>query len=294
METAGKTVDDEALKEAIKDRGLGTPATRASIIETLLKREYIKKEKKQLHPTLKGEELIRLLTPQSTLTSAEMTADWEFRLKQIEKGLLSADEFISNIKGFTKSIIQALKDQIGINPSNFGSCPLCSQPVIKGKTGYGCSGWKSGCQFRFLANQFGIELKDKEVSSLLFSGRLAYPRKLTNAEGKEIQGYIIMDKTSGELGIEITTAKTAKESIGSCPQCGSSIIEKSKSYSCIDCEFIIWKKIAKRDISKTVAKALLAGNKSQVLKGFTSKAGKPFSAALALKEGKVCFDFPPR
>ncbi|NGX35070.1 MAG: DNA topoisomerase 3 [Candidatus Anoxychlamydiales bacterium] len=294
METAGKTVDNEELKEAIKDRGLGTPATRAGIIETLLKREYIYKEKKQLHATSKGEELILLLTPQSTLTSAEMTADWEYRLKQIEKGLLTADEFIANIKEFTKKIIQALKDQTGNNSLNYGNCPLCSKPVIKGKTGYGCSDWRNGCKFRFHANQFGAELKEKEIRFLLFNGKLAYPRKLTDSEGKEIHGYIIMNKTSGELGIQISKAKIAKESIGSCPQCGSSILEKPKSYSCIDCEFVIWKKIAKRDISKTVVNALLSGNKSQVLKGFTSKAGKFFSAALIIKDGKVSFAFLPK
>jgi DNA topoisomerase III len=290
METAGKNVEDEELKEAIKDRGLGTPATRAGIIETLLKRDYIYKEKKQLHATSKGEELIRLLTPQSTLTSAEMTADWEFRLKQIEKGLLTADEFITNIKEFTKTIIEGLKGRAGNNSLNYGNCPFCSKPVIKGKLGYGCSNWKSGCQFRFHAKQFGIELKENEVQSLLFSGILAYPRKLVNSDGKEIHGFIFMDKTSGQLGIQKSEIKTVKESIGNCPKCGSSVIEKDRSYSCIECEFIIWKKIAKRDISLTVAKALLSENKSQVLKGFVSKANKSFSAALILKDGRVCFD----
>lgn len=292
METAGKNFEDEELKEAIKDRGLGTPATRAGIIETLLKREYIYKEKKQLHATSKGEELIRLLTLQSPLTSAEMTADWEFRLKQIEKGLLTADKFITSIKEFTKTIIDAIKHKSGNNPlNNYGCCPLCSKPVIKGKLGYGCSDWKNGCKFRFHANQFGIELKDNEVQSLLFSGILAHPKKLINPEGKEVHGHIVMDKKSGQLAVEESKSKTAKESIGNCPQCGSSIIEKEKSYSCVGCEFLIWKKIAKRDVSLTVAKALLSENKSQVLKGFVSKAGKTFSAALILKDGKVCFDF---
>ena len=294
METAGKTVDNEELKEAIKERGLGTPATRAGIIETLLKREYIYKEKKQIHATPKGEELIFLLTPQSTLTSAEMTADWEYRLKQIEKGQLSANEFITNIKEFTKTIIHALKNPTENNSLNYGNCPLCSKLVIKGKTGYGCSDWKNGCKFRFHANQFGTELKEKEVRSLLFNGKLPYPQKLTDPEGKEIHGYIIMDKTSGELAISQSEAKLSEDSIGSCPQCGSSIIEKAISYSCIDCEFVIWKKIAKKDISKEVVTDLISGNKTQVLNGFISKTGKPFSASLIIKDGKVSFDFPPR
>ena len=294
METAGKTIDDDELKEAIKERGLGTPATRAGIIETLLKREYIYKEKKQLHATLKGEELIRLLTPQATLTSAEMTADWEQSLKQIEKGLLKADDFITNIKDFTKKIIQGLKDGTENNPLNFGNCPLCSKPVMKGKIGYGCSAWKEGCKFRFHSKQFGIEIKDMEVRTLLFSGMLTYPRKLINEGGDETHGYIIMDKHTGQLGITESKIKMAKDSLGDCPKCSSSIIEKFKNYSCVNCDFLIWKKIAKRDVTKTVVKTLLAGDKSQVLQGFKSKVGKTFSAALILRDGKVSFDFPPR
>lgn len=291
METAGKNVEDEELKEAIKERGLGTPATRAGIIETLLKREYIYKEKKQLHATAKGEELIRLLTLKSPLTSAEMTAEWEFKLKQIEKGFLKAEEFIKNIKEFTKSIINDIKDPSANNLLNFGLCPLCSKPLIKGRVGYGCSDWKNGCQFRFNAKQFGVELKESEVRTLFFSGILAHPKKLINSEGKEIYGYIVLDKTSGKAAVQESKPKIAKNSIGSCPKCGSSIVEKAKSYSCADCEFIIWKKIAKRDVSITEAKTLLTENKTRVLDGFVSKAGKTFSAALIIKDGRISFDF---
>lgn len=291
METAGKNVEDEELKEAIKDRGLGTPATRAGIIETLLKREYVYKEKKQLHASSKGEELIRLLTLQSPLTSAEMTAEWEFRLKQIEKGLLTAEEFIKNIKEFIKTIIAAIKVPIGNGPSDLGFCPLCSKPLIRGKVGYGCSDWKNGCKFRFNAKQFGKELNDSEVRTLIFSGILAYPKKLINSEGKEIYGYIVLDKSSGRIGVKQCEPKIAKKSIGSCPQCSSSIIEKERGYSCVECDFIIWKKIAKRDISLTEAQKLLAESRTEVLEGFTSKAGKNFRASLFLKDGKVSFDF---
>lgn len=289
METAGKDVEDDALKEAMKERGLGTPATRAGIIETLLKREYIYKDKKQLRASPKGEELIRLMRSQATLTSAEMTADWEYRLKEIEKGKLEADAFISSIKTFTQEIVSALKN--GSGNRDYGSCPLCSKPVIRGKTGYGCSDWKNGCPFRFHAVQYGVTLKAQEVQALLFGGTLPYPKKIIDSEGKEKQGYITLNMTDGAIGFKESEALTAQDGIGSCPECGSSVIERIKSYSCIGCDFIIWKKIAGREVSKTVAKMLLEGKKSKPLKGFRSRAGKEFSASLVLKEGRVSFDF---
>lgn len=291
METAGKKVDDEALREAMKERGLGTPATRAGIIETLLKREYIKKEKKQLHATEKGIELLRLLRSQAALTSAEMTAEWEHRLKQIEKGAYQASDFMQHIRDFTTQIIHSLKNPGEGQLSDLGVCPLCRAPVIQGKQGFGCSGWKSGCPFRFHAQQFGTLLEAKDVQSLLHRGRLTYPRKLTDAAGNEVQGYITLDLNTGQVGILTREAKVDEDAIGTCSQCKGAVIEKFKTYSCVDCEFVIWKIIAKRNISKTLAQVLLSRGKSQVLKGFRSKAGKVFSAALVLKEGKVGFDF---
>jgi DNA topoisomerase-3 len=291
METAGKHVEDDALKEAMKERGLGTPATRAGIIETLLKREYIRKEKKQIHATDKGIELLRLLRTQPMLTSAEMTADWEFRLKQIEKGKMEAPAFMTNIREFITQIISSLKNPSAELENDLGSCPLCKAPVIKGREGFGCSAWKQGCQFRFHAHQFGTVLTPKDVQTLMYRGRLTYPRKLTDPNGQEIHGYITLDPETGRLGLLTREAKEAEGSLGACPLCKGAVVEKFKTYSCCDCDFLIWKTIAKRAVSKALVQVLLSKGKSQVLKGFRSKAGKIFSAALELKDGKVVFAF---
>lgn len=291
METAGKHVDDEALKEAMKERGLGTPATRAGIIETLLKRDYIKKEKKQLHATEKGIDLLHLLRSQPMLTSAEMTADWEHNLKQIERGAIQAEVFMKNVRDFTSKIIEALKNPSEGSVDDLGLCPLCKSPVMKGREGFGCSAWKDGCTFRFHAHLYGTVLEAKDVQALMYRGRLTYPRKLIDETGNEVQGYVTMDMQTGQLGIMTREAKVDAESLGPCPQCKSSVIEKFKTYSCCDCDFMIWKTIAKRAISKTLVQVLLSKGKSQVLKGFHSKSGKLFSAALVLKEGKVTFSF---
>ena len=285
METAGKIVEDEALKEAMKEKGLGTPATRASIIETLVKREYIRKEKKTLLVSPKGEEMIRFLQQQATLTSPELTAEWEHQLRLMEKGKQSADTFMEQVRNFTAEIIKTLKGK-----SDLGLCPLCSSPIMKGNSGFGCSAWKTGCLFRFHREQFGTVLKEQDVQSLMYRGRLTYPRKLVSSTGEEISGYVTIDKL-GTLGVISREAKIDAEALGRCPQCTGSVIEKHMCYSCQDCEFVIWKKIASRSISKKLAQVLMSKGKTQVVKGFRSKKGKTFAAALTLKEGKTTFDF---
>ncbi len=289
METAGKQIDDDELKEAMKERGLGTPATRASIIEVLVKREYIRKEKRNLHATDKGEELIRLLTNQQTLTSPELTGDWENKLKLMEKGQFESTAFMTEVKDFAEQIVSALNVKMD-NTTGYGPCPLCSSPVIKGKTGFGCSAWKAGCQFRFHAQQFGSKIKEEDVPGLISVGKLSRPRKLIDNQGQEVSGYITMNK-QGQIGILTKEEKISADSIGSCPLCRGNVLEKYKGFSCDSCDFIIWNKIAGRKTSKALVQVLLSKGKSQVLKGFRSKAGKKFSAALVLKNGKVEFDF---
>ena len=200
---------------------------------------------------------------------------------------------MTSIKDFTKTIMDGLKNKSKILV-NYGKCPKCSKPIIRGKTGFGCSDWKNGCKFSFLAKQFGYELNTDDVQALLFSKKTGYPKKLIDANGDEVHGYIIMNNKSSKLEIEICKVNKTKDSIGNCPMCGSSIIEKFNNFACFSCEFVVWKKIAKKEISKLVLKTLLEKNKTEVLKGFKSKAGKSFNAALTIKEGRVSFDFPPR
>ena len=290
METAGKQIDDEELKEAMKDKGLGTAATRAAIIETLVKRDYVVKDKRKLNATPKGENLIRLLGNQQILTSPELTGDWEHKLKLMEKGRFSAEQFMSEVNDFAHQIIQTLNSAELNSVLGFGSCPLCGSPVIKGKTGFGCSAWKSGCLFRFKAEQYGTKIKDTDVPALLVSGRLSRPRKLILADGTETSGYITLD-SQGKIGHISREEKKSADAIGTCPLCRGNVMEQYKSFSCDSCDFVIWKKIAGRKTSSALAQVLLGKGRSQVLKGFRSKAGKKFSAVLVLKDGKVEFEF---
>ncbi|MDH8701417.1 DNA topoisomerase-3 [Dysgonomonadaceae bacterium PH5-43] len=177
METAGKSIDNEELRDAMKENGIGRPSTRAAIIETLFKRNYIKKEKKNLHATQTGIELIGVIK-EELLKSAELTGQWEKKLRQIEKGEYNPGQFINELKEMLGQIVINVKNDWGrvtiIEENNKPTtekttkkkatpkkkttktesldpnlCPKCKKGrIIKGKTSYGCSEWKSGCDYR--------------------------------------------------------------------------------------------------------------------------------------------------
>ncbi len=173
METAGKLVEDESLKEALKEKGLGTPATRASIIETLLKRQYIQRDGKTLKATDLGRYLIALIQDPN-LKSPELTGDWEAKLKKIERGHYSADDFMHAIAQFTAQII-ANSDILKIDEEVYGPCPKCKNSVIKGNRGYGCSQWRDGCSFVIWKEYKGIQLNEWQIRCLLQKKILLQP-----------------------------------------------------------------------------------------------------------------------
>jgi len=165
METAGKFVDNDELRDALKENGIGRPSTRAAIIETLFKREYIRKERKNLIATNMGVELIHIIQ-EDLLKSAELTGMWEKKLRQVERGEYAAKDFLDELKAMVTQIVFNVKSdnrRVGnvniVKPSlkvkasldnMVGTiCPLCGKgTLLKGKTAYGCSEWKNGCSYR--------------------------------------------------------------------------------------------------------------------------------------------------
>ena len=142
METAGKTVDDEELRDAMKENGIGRPSTRAAIIEKLFQRKYIIREKKNIHSTELGINLIRtIISP--LLKSAELTGIWEKKLRAIERGDYTAQLFLDELKQMTTQVVREVKaDKSGMR------CPVCGRgTIIRGKTRYGCSRWREGCTY---------------------------------------------------------------------------------------------------------------------------------------------------
>lgn len=198
METAGRLVDDEELRDALKENGIGRPSTRAAIIETLFKRNYIRKERKNLHATQTGVELINTIQ-EDLLKSAELTGLWESKLRQIERAEYDPRQFIEELKGMLTQIVSNVKQDFGTRitieeavkeekkakskdaakkskskkekaktESVVLLCPLCKKGhVMKGKSAYGCSEWKNGCKFRLPFDETNKDLDDATLKVLL-------------------------------------------------------------------------------------------------------------------------------
>jgi DNA topoisomerase-3 len=182
METAGKLVDDEELREAMKERGLGTPATRAETIETLIRREYIERVAKDLQPTPKGLQVITMLE-EHPLTSPELTGDWEKRLTDIEHGNDDRDAFIKDIATFTQATVEQIaaldKEKLRPERVELGPCPRCGaetgEIIKENSKAYGCTSWKSreepGCGFVIWKRVAGRTLTPEIARQLLEEGK---------------------------------------------------------------------------------------------------------------------------
>jgi DNA topoisomerase-3 len=178
METAGKLVDDDELREAMKDSGIGTPATRAAIIERLITVGYIERDGRSLVATDKGLNVVRLLG-RHPLTSPELTGQWEHRLDAIERGEDSRERFMGDIAGFAgetvKMLDHALKD-VRIPKANLGPCPVCGHPIVENRKGYSC--WARtdpGCGFVIWKSKAGKQLPLAIARELIKTGYTARP-----------------------------------------------------------------------------------------------------------------------
>jgi len=142
METAGKTVEDEDLRDAMKENGIGRPSTRAAIIEKLFQRKYIERQGKTVHATALGIDLIaKIISP--LLMSAELTGRWEKKMRMIERGEYEARDFLAELKQMTTEVVREVKADLAGQP-----CPVCKQGrIIRGRTRYGCSRWREGCTY---------------------------------------------------------------------------------------------------------------------------------------------------
>jgi len=294
METAGKVVEDEELKEALKEKGVGTPATRASIIEVLIQRKYVERKRKNLISTDGGRHLIALIQD-DRLKSPELTGDWEFRLKKVERGEYDAGTFMEEVVSYTKEILQGTSSKT-VDLKNLGPCPKCKAPVMRGKSGYGCSKWKEGCDFVIRDGALGASFNPSTIRELLLNGNTLEPHALVDS-GKPVFGTVAIG-SKGELSYTAVDSVKANEGVdvvGDCPVCGSGVVEGEKGYGCLNwrngCRFIVWKKIAQKEISRELANTLIIKGETDPIDGFVSKAGKPFTARLKVVGSEVKFDF---
>jgi DNA topoisomerase-3 len=190
METAGKLVDDEELREAMKDSGIGTPATRASIIERLIDVGYIERDGRALVATEKGRNVIRLLGDHA-LTSPDLTGSWEHRLGRIERGEEQRTRFMADIAGFARETIEELDTKlkdVRIPRANLGPCPICGHEIIENRKGYSC--WARddpGCGFVIWKAKAGKTLPLVVARELITTGRTAKP--VTGFKGRSGRSF---------------------------------------------------------------------------------------------------------
>jgi DNA topoisomerase III len=278
METAGKQIEDEELREAMKEAGLGTPATRAETIEKLIRVGYVERLGKQLRATSKGRQAIELLGDHA-LTSAELTGEWEKRLSDIEHGGGSRDAFMHDIREFTSAVVEYFRDlsseDVRALRAEIGPCPNCDGTIRENRLAYGCSSWKSkeepGCGFVIWKQQKGRSISAAEARELLAHGRTELldgfktrpsRARLVLVEGNQVQ-------LQAEDGTRLD-APVTREPIAPCPKCAAEgreneIRENSRAYGCSSwksrkdagCGFVIWKSTKGRQISIEEARQVI-------------------------------------
>ncbi|MFV0337337.1 MAG: DNA topoisomerase III [Chthoniobacterales bacterium] len=314
MEGAGKFVEDEDLREAMSQRGLGTPATRAQIIEGLLREGYVIRQGRDLIVTAKGISLIRLLRGIGidSLTSPEMTGEWEYQLKRMELGETSRPDFMAGIRRFTDDIVTKAKSFSGeIVNVHFkdleAKCPKCGHGIFKETfKAFECK----ECQMLVWKNMAGRELEREEIATLLNEksvgplegfrsrlGRLFNAKVKLDEEFKQQFDFGDAEENSAE-GLDFSKLPL----IGKCPLCKEGqIYDIGSAYCCNNasgqkktCTFRMGKVILQRDIPLDQVKKLMESGKTDLLPRFISKKGRPFSAYLKLEKGKVVFEFEPR
>jgi len=312
MEGAGKMVDDEELKAAMAGRGLGTPATRAQIIENLIGEQYMHREGRELIPTAKAFSLMTLLNGLgiAELTQPELTGDWEWKLGRIEKGEFTREEFMREIAEMTRHIVERAKSyEADTIPGDFGvltaPCPRCGGQIRETYKKFQCG----KCDYALWKIVAGRQFEPAEIDALITDGQIGPLTGFRNKMGRTFAAAI---KLNGEFMPEFDFGQdkadeaeaeavdfSGQESLGKCPKCAAGVYEHGTSYVCEkslgpakSCDFRSGKIILQQPIDAAQMKKLLADGKTDLLKEFVSnRTRRKFSAYLVAKDGKVGFEF---
>ncbi|SPA36123.1 DNA TOPOISOMERASE III [Cupriavidus taiwanensis] len=319
MEGAGKLVDDDALREAMAGKGLGTPATRAAIIEGLLTEKYLVREGRELIPTAKAFQLMTLLRGLGVqeLTQAELTGEWEHKLSQIERGRLKRDEFMREIAQMTQQIVKRAKEYDSDTiPGDYATldtpCPQCGGQVKENYRRFACT----ACEFSISKIPGGRQFEIDEVEELLlkkeigplqgFRSKMGRPFAAILKLGKDDEGHYKMEFDFGQNDDDNDGEPvdfSGQEPVGTCPKCGGSVFEHGMKYVCENsttspksCDFTTGKIILQQEISREQIGKLLNEGKTDLLTGFkSSRTGRNFKAFLVKQpDGKIGFEFEAR
>ena len=312
MEGAGKLVEDEELREAMAEKGLGTPATRAATIEGLLREEYLRREAREITSTPKAVALMDLLHAVDipALASPEMTGEWEYKLKQMERGELPRSSFMKEIVGLTQNIVERAKNfqEEGVEAKQLGFNAPNGRPMVETLRHYQTDDgslqlWKV-IAGRLIEPQEVKELLEKRLIGPLqgFRSKAGWPFAAALKLNDENKPEFIFDNAPvSAAGTPLDMDK--EEPIGTCPVCGGRIFETLMSYACEksfgetpSCKFKVGKKILSLAIDPVQVRKLLTDKKTDLLSGFVSmRTRRKFNAYLVVSdEGKTSFEFEPR
>lgn len=291
METAGKQVDDEEMRELMKENGIGRPSTRASIIETLFRRKYIERKKKLVVPTQTGIQLIDLIDNE-LLKSAELTGRWEKRLKEIERGEFNAGTFIKNMKKMVDDLVYEVRSSKKIARISHTtqtitsekkstnkkpkkqvvgtSCPKCSKGhLLKGTEAFGCSEYKNGCHLRIPFKIYEKKISENQIIRLITKGCTTNLKGFKTANGT-VEGLLRFDENFNiqlepKVSPQVESKDSSKETNDTipCPKCKTGTVIKGKSaYGCSaykqGCDFVFpFEKIKQLANGKPLTKAFV-------------------------------------
>ncbi|MFO1362757.1 MAG: DNA topoisomerase III [Burkholderiales bacterium] len=313
MENAGKLVDDEELAEAMKEKGLGTPATRAAIIEGLLFEDYLHRSGRELQPTAKAFDLLYAIEKFGIdeLRSPELTGDWEFKLKQIEHGKLRREAFMDHIVDTTRDLVERIKRGTSIDEplSTLAvACPKCGAAINENYKKFQCS----KCDFSMWKVIASRRIENEEAEALLRERSIGPLQGFRSRLGRP---FAAMLKLKDDFSVELDFGQSAadardaepvdfsgRQALGNCPKCGARVFDHELAYVCEKsvgpartCDFRTGKIILQRAIEPEQVTKLLTAGKTDLLHKFISKKGRPFSAFLARQpDGRIGFEFAPR
>ena len=315
MEGAGRFVDDDELREALAGKGLGTPATRAAIIEGLLNEKYLLREGRELIPTAKALQLTTLLRGLDVkeLSKPELTGEWEYKLRQIEQKALAPDAFMAEISRLTQHIVDQAKNYNSDTiPGDYITlktpCPKCGGVVKENYRRYNCG----GCDFSISKIPGGRTFEPAEVESLLQTGALGPVDGFRSKLGRPFAAQLRLtadhklefDFGNGPSGdSDAPVDFSAEVSLGPCPKCQSRVFAHGNSYVCEHsvgpektCDFRSGLVILQQSISREQMTKLLVEGKTSLLEEFVSARTKRRFKAFLVKtpEGKVGFEFAPK
>ncbi len=312
MEGAGKLVEDEELREAMSERGLGTPATRAATIEGLIAEEYLHRNGRELQPTAKAFSLLFALEQLSVdeIRSPELTGLWEWKLKEMEHGKLKRDEFMAHITEQTQVMVDRIKHGEFADP-DFGTlktpCPKCGGTIHETYKHFKCD----KCDYKLWKILASRQWEPEEMDALLEKRSIG---PLDGFRSKMGRAFSAIIKLNAEQGLEFDFGQgsdaegeevdfSGQEALGACPKCSARVFDVGMAYVCEkaigaakSCDFRSGKVILQQEVARAEMQKLLETGKTSLLKGFVSnRTKKKFSAYLTRgTDGKVGFEFEVR